>query len=101
MTNFWCLLTKSTTLEILWVPKHNKEITKIKNQTCVSFAFLFGLKRAIGLKSCFDGAFDKLLVFVDQKSTLEILWVLKHNKEITKIKIQTFVPYVEKTSNWG
>ena len=29
--------------------------------------FLFGLKRAIGLKTCFGGAFDKLLVFVDQK----------------------------------
>ena len=31
------------------------------------FAFLFELKRAIGQKSCFSGAFDKLLVFVDQK----------------------------------
>ena len=26
-----------------------------------------GLKRAIGLKTCFGGAFEKLLVFVDQK----------------------------------
>ena len=25
------------------------------------------LKQAIGLKTCFGGAFDKLLVFVDQK----------------------------------
>ena len=30
-------------------------------------AFLKWLKRAIGLKTCFGGAFDKLLVFVDQK----------------------------------
>ena len=66
LTNFWCLLTQSTTLEILWTLKHKKKITKIKNQTCVSFAFLLGLKRAIGLKSCFGGAFDNPLVFVDQ-----------------------------------
>ena len=30
-------------------------------------AFHKWLKRAIGLKTCFGGAFDKLLVFVDQK----------------------------------
>ena len=35
LTNFWCLLTKSTTIEILWALKPKKEITKIKNQTCV------------------------------------------------------------------
>ena len=35
LTSFWCLLTKSTTLEILLALKHKKEITKIKNQTCV------------------------------------------------------------------
>ena len=29
--------------------------------------FFFCLKRAIGLKTCFGGAFDKLLVFVEQK----------------------------------
>ena len=29
--------------------------------------FLLGLKRAIGLKTCFGGAFNKRLVFVDQK----------------------------------
>ena len=29
--------------------------------------FILGLKRAIGLKTCFGGAFDKPLVFVDQK----------------------------------
>ena len=57
LTNFWCLLTKSTTLEIVLALKHKKEITKIKIQTCVSF----------GLKTCFGGAFDKLLLFVDQK----------------------------------
>ena len=39
------------------------EITKIKNQTCVSFL----PKTLIGLETCFGGAFDKLLVFVDQK----------------------------------
>ena len=77
LTNFWCLLTKSITLEILWVLKHNKEITKIKNQTCVSFAFLLGVKRAIGLKSCFGGAFDKDLVFLTKNTTLEIHWALK------------------------
>ena len=30
-------------------------------------AFHKWLKRAIGLKTCFDGAFDKLLVFINQK----------------------------------
>ena len=35
LTNVWCLMTKSTILEILWAPKHKKEITKIKNQTSV------------------------------------------------------------------
>ena len=45
------------------------------------------LKWAIGLKTCFGSAFDKRLVFVDQKHhTLEILWALKPKKEITKIK---------------
>ena len=63
MTNLWGLWTKSATLEILLDLKHKKEVTKIKNQTCVSF----GPKRAIGIKTCFGGAFDKLLVFVDQK----------------------------------
>ena len=63
MTNFWCLLTKSTTLEIVLALKHKNEIPKIKNQTCVHK----WLKRAIGLKTCFGGAFDKLLVFIDQK----------------------------------
>ena len=29
--------------------------------------FLLGLEQAIGLKTCFGGAFDKHLVFVDQK----------------------------------
>ena len=29
--------------------------------------FILDLKRAIGLKTCFAGAFNKLLVFVDQK----------------------------------
>ena len=29
--------------------------------------FFLGLNPTIGLKSCFGGAFDKLLVFVDQK----------------------------------
>ena len=29
--------------------------------------FLLRLKRQIGLKTCFGGSFDKLLVFVDQK----------------------------------
>ena len=28
--------------------------------------FILGLKRGIELKTCFGGAFDKLLVFVDQ-----------------------------------
>ena len=37
LANFWCLLTKSATLEILWAGKPKKEITKIKNETCVSF----------------------------------------------------------------
>ena len=32
-----------------------------------NLCFFLGLKRAIGLKSCFGGVFDKLLVFVDQK----------------------------------
>ena len=62
LINLWCLLTKSTTLEILLALKHKNEITKIKNQTSVEW-----VKRAIGLKTCFGGAFDKLLVFVDQK----------------------------------
>ena len=29
--------------------------------------FFFAFKRVIGLETCFGGAFDKLLVFVDQK----------------------------------
>ena len=87
LTNLWCLMTKSTTLEILLDLNHKEEIKKIKNQTCVSLS----LKRAIGLITCFGGAFDKLLVFVDQKTTLEILLALKHKKEITKIKNQTSV----------
>ena len=63
MTNLWCFLTKSFSLDILWALKPKKEITKIENETCV----FLGLKRAIGLKTCFGGAFDKLLVFVYQK----------------------------------
>ena len=96
MTNFWFLLTKSTTLEILWALKPKKEITKIKTK----LLFLIWLKRATGLKTCFGGAFDKLLVFVEKSTTLEILWELKPKKEITKIKNKTFVPYMAKTSNW-
>ena len=33
-------MSTTAALEILWTVKHKKEITKIKNQTCVSFAFL-------------------------------------------------------------
>ena len=64
LTNLWGLLTKSTTLEIVLALKHKKEITKIK---IFKLVFLLGLKRAIGLKTCFNGAFDKRLVFVDQR----------------------------------
>ena len=149
LTNVWCLLTKSTTLEILWALKHNKVIKRIKNETCVSFGpktsdwalnlfcwciwqtsgvcwskvphlwyfrrqntkrrlkrsktkfvFLLGLKRAIGIKTFFGVAFDKLLLFVYQKcTTLEILWALKHKKEIKKIKNQTCVSLRPETSN--
>ena len=39
------------------------EITKIKNKTFVPYM----AKTSIWLKTCFGGAFDQLLVFVDQK----------------------------------
>ena len=48
---------------MLWALKPKKEISKIENQTCVPYV----AKRAIVLKTCFGGAFDKRLVFVDQK----------------------------------
>ena len=59
MTNLWGMWTKSTTLEILLALKHKKEIKKSKSK----LAFLEGLKRAIEVKTCFGGAFDKLLGF--------------------------------------
>ena len=85
--------------------KHNKEISKIKNQTCVSFAFLLGLKRAIGLKSCFGGAFDKLLVFVDPKyhtsDTLDAK-TQKADYKDQKPNLRFFcVSFRAKTSNWA
>ena len=38
------------------------------------------LKRAIGLKTCFGGAFDKRLVLLTKSTTFEILWALKPKK---------------------
>ena len=45
-------------------PKTQKGDNKDKKLNLHSFKWL---KRAIGLNTCFDMAFDKVLVFVDQK----------------------------------
>ena len=44
------------------------------------------LKRAIRLKTCFGGAFDKVLVFVDDLTLFRRLKRAKANK--TRIKLQ-------------
>ena len=70
-------------------PKRRLQRSKTK------LVILMLLKRESGLKICFGGAFDKLLVFV------EILLALKHKNEITKVKNETCVSFGPKTSNWA
>ena len=50
------------------------------------------LKRAIGLKTCFCGAFDQLLVFVDQKYHTWDTFGAKTQKGDYKDQKQTCVP---------
>ena len=98
LTYFWCLLTKSTTLDTLLALKHQKEITKLKNQTCVSF----GPKTSnLGLKLVFMGHLTNFWCLLSKSTSLEILLALKHYKEILKIKNETWVSIGPKTSNWA
>ena len=59
-----------------------------------------GLKRAIGLKTSFGGAFDKLLVFVEQKYHTWDSFGPKIQKGDYKDQNQTCVSFGPKTSNW-
>ena len=63
------------------------------------------LKRAFGLKTCFRGAFDKLLVFVDRKyhtwDTLDAK-TQKADYKDQKPNLRFFcVSFRAKTSNWA
>ena len=66
-----------------------------------NFRFLFFLKQAIGLKTCFGSAFDKLSVFVDQNyHTFDSFDAKTQNGDYKdqKPNLRSFLP---KTSNWA
>ena len=63
LTNFWSLMTKSTTFLIILTLKRKNEIEIVKNKTCAAF----NPKRASGLKTSYGETFDKLFVFFHQK----------------------------------
>ena len=65
-------------------------------------AFLKWRKREIGVKTCFGGAFDKLLVFVDQTyHTWDSFGAKTQKGDYKDQNIQTCVSFGPKTSNWA